>query len=291
MQKPIAWPGPLARMEPGQRHLTLALLASLLLHAVLLSMHFGWPAALNLSKQPTLDVILVNSKSSAKPRDVQALAQTNLDGGGNTDEKRRASTPLPAALANREGRDLAEAKRRVAQMEHRQKQVLAQLGHGPAAVAAPKESVAAPASGLDLASSALAMARLEGQISRRVDEYNKRPRKKFIGARTEEYRYAQYVEDWRQKIERVGNLNYPESARGRIYGSLVITVAIRSDGSLESVEINRPSPFKVLDDAARRIVRLAAPFAPFTPAMKRDTDILEITRTWSFTSADRLQSE
>ena len=289
MQKQIAWPGPLARMNAGQRHLTLALSVSLALHALLLSLHFGLPNALNLAKQPALDVILVNSKSAAKPREAQALAQANLDGGGNTDEKRISSTPLPASEQTREGTDLAEAKRRVAEMEQKQQQVLAQVG--PSRATSPGRIEPAPASGLDLASSALAIARLEGQISRRVEDYNKRPRKKFIGARTEEYRYAQYVEDWRQKIERVGNLNYPESARGRLYGNLVITVVIKSDGSLESVEVNRPSQHSQLDEAARRIVRLAAPFAPFTLDMKRDTDVLEITRTWSFSSADKLQAE
>ena len=290
MQNPT-WPGPLARMNAGQRQLTLALIASLALHAVVLSMHFGLPNALNLVRQQALDVILVNSKSATKPHDAQALAQANLDGGGNTDEKRIASTPLPPAQKTREGNDLVEAKRRIAEMEQKQQQVLAQVGLGQTSGAVSAPSEPAPASGLDLVSSALAIARLEGQIARRVEEYNKRPRKKFIGARTEEYRYAQYVEDWRQKIERVGNLNYPESARGRLYGSLVITVVIRSDGSLQSVEVNRPSAHRLLDDAARRIVRLASPFAPFSPDMKRDTDILEITRTWSFSSADKLQAE
>ena len=112
-----------------------------------------------------------------------------------------------------------------------------------------------------------------------------------IGARTEDYRFAQYVEDWRQKIERVGNLNYPESARGRLYGSMVITVVIKSDGSLERVEINHPSAHRLLDDAAKRIVQLAAPFASFPPDIGRDTDVIEITRTWAFTSADTLHTE
>lgn len=128
MQNPIAWPGPLARMHAGQRHLTLALAVSLALHAVLLSVHFGLPNALNLAKERALDVVLVNSKSARKPHDAQALAQANLDGGGNTDEKRLASTPLPASEKTREGTDLTETKRRVAEMEQRQQQVLAQVG-------------------------------------------------------------------------------------------------------------------------------------------------------------------
>jgi len=285
--------GPLAALPALQRPLTLALAASLFLHAVLLSVHFGLPQALNLATDRALDVILVNSKSAGRPDKAQALAQNRLDGGGNTDEARIASTPLPASLKTREGNELVEAQRRVAELERKQRQALAQARATFAVKPSPQNSEALfeGASGFDLANSALAIARLEGQIARNVEEYNKRPRKKFIGARTDEYRFAQYVEDWRQKVERVGNLNYPESARGRLYGKMKITVIIKSDGGVERVEITEPSAHRLLDDAARRIVQLAAPYAAFPPDIARDTDIIEITRTWAFTSADRLNTE
>jgi protein TonB len=146
-------------------------------------------------------------------------------------------------------------------------------------------------SGADLVSSAMAIARLEAQIDRQTNEYNQRPRKKFIGNRVEEYRFAQYVEDWRQKIERIGNLNYPDAAKGRLYGSLVLTVIIRANGDLERVEVSRSSGKSLLDDAARRIVQMASPYAAFPESIRRDTDVLEITRTWTFTNADRLRSD
>lgn len=289
-------PAFLAAMDAPRRNLTLALGASLLLHGVLLVVRFTPPDFIEKARERALDVILVNSKSKAKPDKAQAKAQANLDGGGNTDEDRRAKTPLPPSPSTREGRELIEAQRRVAELEAQTQQQMTRLKSERAVSTDTSKvnPVAAPEpnrSGADLASSALAIARIEGQIARQLEEYNQRPRKKFIGARVEEYRFAQYVEDWRQKIERVGNLNYPESARGRLYGNLVITVVIKSDGSLESVEVNRPSQHPQLDEAARRIVRLAAPFAPFTLDMKRDTDVLEITRTWSFSSADKLQAE
>jgi protein TonB len=155
----------------------------------------------------------------------------------------------------------------------------------------PTPAVEPNRSGADLASSALTLARMEGQISRQMDEYNQRPRKKFIGARVEEYRFAQYVEDWRQKIERIGNLNYPDAAKGRLYGSLVLTVVIKATGDLERVEVSRSSGKSLLDDAARRIVQMSAPYAAFPESIRRDTDVLEITRTWTFTNADRLRSD
>ena len=292
----ICWPAFLERMPPHQRHLTVALFVSLAAHAVLLSIHFKLPQALGRMSERALDVILVNSKHASRPDKAQAKAQANLDGGGNTEEDRRAKTPLPPSAQTREGNELIEAQKRVAELEALQQQMMAQAQKSPVAVAPQSHTDKAPPdvaqiSGADLASAALAIARIEGQIARQMEDYNQRPRRKFIGARTQEYRFAQYVEDWRQKIERVGNLNYPSAARGRHYGSLVLTVVIRQSGDLDRVEINRSSGNHVLDDAAVRIVRLAAPYATFTDAIRRDTDLLEITRTWTFTRADQLQSE
>ena len=147
-------------------------------------------------------------------------------------------------------------------------------------------------SGAELRDSAMAMVRsMEAQVSRQIDEYNRRPKKTFIGAQAAEFRFAQYVEDWRQKIERIGNLNYPESARGRTYGSLRLSVSINADGTLGSVELERSSGYPVLDRAAQRIVQMSAPFARFPPDIRRDTDILVITRTWHFAPGDRVFSD
>ena len=290
-------PAFLAAMDAPRRNLTLALGASLLLHAALLAIRFTPPDFMDKARERALEVILVNSKSKAKPDKAQAKAQTNLDGGGNTDEDRRAKTPLPPSPNTREGRELIEAQRRVAELEAQAQQQMTRLKSERTVsvdrskanpVAAPEPNV----SGADLANSALAIARLEGQIARQMEEYNQRPRKQFIGARVKEYRFAQYVEDWRLKIERIGNLNYPDAAKGRLYGSLMLTVAIKANGDLERVEIIRSSGQRLLDDAAVRIVHLAATngFAPFPDSIRRDTDILEITRTWTFTNKDRLSA-
>ena len=108
--------------------------------------------------------------------------------------------------------------------------------------------------------------RLEARVTKDIEVYQQRPKRRFVGARAEEYRLARYVEDWRAKIERIGNLNYPEAARSlKLYGSLLLTVSIRSDGSVENVEINRSSGHRVLDAAAVRIVEMSAPFAAFPP--------------------------
>ena len=279
---------------PDSRRLWLAVGFSLLVHGVLLLLNFQFPDAANAIREKALDIILVNAKSARKPRDAQALAQANLDGGGNTDENRRVRTPLPPTHQQTAGDDIQQMQRRVQELEAAQQKMLTQAKSlRSVAASRPASEQPSPAptvSGLDLLESARAMARLEGEISKSTDEYSKRPRKKFIGVRTQEYRFAQYIEDWRQKIERIGTLNYPEAARGKLYGSLVLTVSINADGSVTRIDINRTSGYKVLDDSARRIVQMASPYSPFPPDIRRDTDVLEITRTWYFAQGDQLSA-
>jgi len=93
------------------------------------------------------------------------------------------------------------------------------------------------------------------------------------------------------KIERVGTLNYPAEARGKMYGNLRLIVTIRPDGNVESIELDRSSGLKVLDAAAFKIVRMATPFAAFPPDIRSDTDLLVITRTWFFGQGDKIWTE
>src|SRR5215471_12346495 len=283
------WPQPFARLDPDSR--TLAMAISIVFHAIVLSIHFKLPDRLRGITPAQLDVVLVNSKSRTRPTQADVLAQSNLDGGGDTDLDRHAKSPLPPLQSPERGEDMKQTRRKVQEMEARQRQLLSQLSSTkqvPSAQPEPQAETRSQLSGADLADSALIIARMEAQIARQIDEYNKRPRKAFVGARAAEVRYALYVEDWRQKIERIGNLNYPDGARGRIYGSLVLTVSINSDGTLAAMNLERSSGYKILDAAAEQIVRLAAPYAKFPPDIRKDTDILVITRTWRFARGDRV---
>ena len=280
------------------RLLGAALGLSLALHVALLAVHFKFPAGQRpRSEVAALEVVLVNAKTRSRPVKAEVLAQSNLDRGGNVDEPRRAKTPLPVTEPRAPGRDFADAQRRQQALESRQQELLAQMRAATSKVpaATPREqgteAPGAQPNGRDLADLALAAMRLQAQIDRQIDEYQKRPRKRFIGANAGEYRFAQYEEDWRVKIERVGTLNYPAEARGKLYGNLRLTVSIRSDGSVESIELDRSSGLKVLDAAAFKIVRMATPFAAFPPDIKRDTDLLVITRTWFFGQGDKIWTE
>ena len=275
-----------------------AILASIAFHVtVILGLGFKLPRIPAFDDpHNVMDVVLVNAKSATKPTKADALAQANLDGGGNTDQKLRASTPFPNVPDRDPSRELKAAENRMKQLESEAKELMTRLKSNSQVTqvdslpqgAAQKSDAEAR----DLMEKALEIQRLEAQVRRQYQQYQERPKRQFVGARAAEYRFAVYVDKWRQKIERIGNLNYPEEARARkLYGSLQLTVAIKADGEVESVEINRSSGHKVLDQAAIRIVRLAAPFERFPDNIRVDTDILHITRTWTFTRAEQVTAE
>ncbi len=148
--------------------------------------------------------------------------------------------------------------------------------------------VSKPSAAQILASRGQEIAKLNAKIEEDTAAYASRTRRKAISASTQEYKYASYLEAWRRKVESIGNLNYPEEAKRRqLYGNLILRVALRADGTLEEVRVLRSSGSDVLDQAAVRIVNLAAPYAPFPPDIRKETDVLDITRTWQFLSNNR----
>lgn len=267
--------------------LVMALTVSIGLHITVLAIRFVDPEFLRVrSSDPPLEIILVNAKSETAPTAAEALAQVNLDGGGANDSGRRTS-PLPATFEMRDGDSLDSARKLVHQMEEEQKRLLTALKDALEVRATPSDEAAAasePADGEADEVTRDRLARAQAEISKQVSDYQKRPRRHHFMPSTSEYRFARYFEDWRGRVEKVGNDNYPSEARGRYYGALRMTVAIRKDGSVADAIIDRSSGSAVLDRAARRIVQLAAPYPPFPPDISRDTDILEITRTWIFTN-------
>lgn len=272
--------------------------ASFLIHAFLIfAVSFALPDPSKFAGKPPLEVTLVNTKSETRPHKADALAQANLDGGGNTDAARRARSPLPVPREAKESADIAKAQKRVEQLEREAKQLMTQPKSKAKIVTVPdvpqaKEEPQVAPNATEIVSRSMEIARLEASIAREWDSYQQRPRRRFIGARTQEYRFARYIEDWRIKIERIGEVNYPQAARDqRIYGSLVVTVSIKADGTLERVDINRSSGNRILDAAALRIVNLSAPYSAFPPDIAKDTDILSITRTWVFTRSDQFVAE
>jgi protein TonB len=282
--------------EPSKQgtRMALALLASAAVHGMLLSTQFAQinPRLFEDLNLP-MEVVLVNARTTEAPLNPDALAQVNLAGGGNTDEERRLKSPLPASPRTEAGSEEAAMQERVAELEKQARILLSQLQPDatvPAQVEAAPPAPTRPApDAVQLNQQAREMAQLQARISQQWDEYQQRPKRAFVGANVREYAFARYVEDWVTKVERVGNVNYPEAARRQgIYGSLKLTVSIFANGRIEKVEIDRTSGSKILDAAAIRIVELAAPYAPFPEDMRKKADILSITRTWTFTRSDQL---
>jgi protein TonB len=297
---PLAMSLPFLEIDeaPGHRLLANAIGWSVLLHMVVLAIHFSPVKVPTFDRNgPPLEIALVNAKSESRPTKADILAQANLDGGGNTDANRRAKSPLPAPLKDSAMQDLSLATQQVAALEQRSRELMTQLRSTQVVALpspAPKDGADVPPlpNANEMMQRTLETLRLEAQIAKQMDAYQKRPKRRFVGARAEEYRFARYVEDWRLKVEGIGNRNYPTAAREqKLYGSLLLTVGIRANGSLDSIVVDRSSGQKVLDLAAKKIVEMAAPYSSFPADIKRDTDILYITRTWTFAPGDSLTSQ
>ncbi len=274
------------QIGPRER-VRVTLLFSMLLHTVVvLGVTFTYedPAA----SLPALDVILVQASNAPAPDQVDFLANASQRGGGEHDESRRPKerlsgpvpkpTPGPAPQPMR-----AEAPK---PQPKAPPPVLATRGESALQVqrteAQPEVPKLPEITGRELIERSLEMARLAAEVERQAEAYAKRPRRKFISANTREYTYAAYMRAWVARVERIGNLNYPDEARQRhIAGDLVLTVAVRKNGSVERIDVIQPSGHKFLDDAAVQIVRLSEPFSPL-PRTQDDVDILHITRTWQF---------
>ncbi|MGQ5522265.1 energy transducer TonB family protein [Chitinimonas sp. PSY-7] len=270
-------------------------MTSLMLHALVIMMvRFTPPDPSILFNRMPLEIVLVNARSLLAPKSPDVLAQANLDGGGNTDEKRRAKSPLPAQKVEQPTEVLAQAAKRQVEEETRQRKLVDSLRNAPRLSAdAAKQTPASSRQGVDLHAlrqQASEIARLEAEISREQDIYNQRPRKAFVGARSKAVVEARYVDDWRLKIERIGNRLFPTNKRGeRLYGRLLVTVEIHADGRKVLVGFDRRPGFSSdpeLEAAARRIVENSAPFPPLptgvVDASGKPADILSITRTWTF---------
>jgi protein TonB len=269
----------------NEKTLLFAVAISIAVHALVLAIRFVGPELLRVrSPAETLEVVLVNARSDTRPVKPEALAQVNLDGGG-THEAGRRTSPLPNSFHLSDGDTLDTARQSVRQLEEEQKRLLAQLKSGAPLPLEPAPRAGDAAQPRELSAEQRAqLMRLQAEIAQRVSDYQKRPRRHHFMPSTSEYRFARYVEDWRQRVEKIGNEHYPEAARGKLYGTLRLTVAIRKDGTVAEATIEESSKSEVLDRAALRIVKLAAPYAPLPPEVARDTDILEITRTWVFSN-------
>ncbi|MGH8113650.1 MAG: energy transducer TonB [Rhodanobacteraceae bacterium] len=279
--------------------LGVAILFSLMLHAIVilgLGFHFAMPAP----SLPTLEVTLINTSNAETPKKADFLAQANNAGGGNSDKAHRPGAPFsgPLPVANAGIAPVAVMPAAPAQQTASGPHILTTIGHTDRHAADERDTHEQPQREQQVASipvpQRLEMARLTQEVRREQLAYARRPRRKYISANTRNVTYAAYQVAWVHRIERIGNLNYPDAARIRhLHGDVMLTVVLDMDGHVRSVTVNRSSGYRVLDDAAIRIVHLAAPF----PRIPRDKDAhgnryseLVITRTWQFLPGNHLET-
>ena len=297
--------------------LSVAIPLSLLFHAIVASTHFefdeGEPAPPPVN---SLEVVLVNARSKNVPKDASLIAQHNLDGGGDQEKDVRASTPLPSTQ-QRDGDALADTVRRKPEtttVSAPTKVITAANSEGETRAEPVKEAKQAdqpaptPAqrSGQDETDSVATASDLRAEISRKLNAYEKRPKYEFIGSRAKGSATALYIDQWRQKVERVGTLNFPVGRRGKLYGKLVMTVWINGDGTVKERKVSNIVPDKKMgnrkqDDelkadmefAALQIIGKAAPFAALTEEERSECrcDGVVISRTLHFTKDNELVTD
>lgn len=285
-----------------------ALTASVFVHVLLLTIRVAAPEAFEIKRSdPALDVVLVNAKSAQRPRNPTALAQANLDGGGDHDQQ-RATTPLPAQTVTQDGDLVRQMQRRVEQLEEEQQRLLTQTREAAPAVRNQPQKPGTQRTdpslrGQDDRTSTDEMAKLEAEIGRNLDHYAKRPKRfQLTATSAQAVDYAQYYDSLRQKIEARGTADFPQRKGKPLYGQLILVINVNRQGKLgynrdgynvEAIDVVKSSGDPALDRQAVAIVRAAAPFGAFTPEMRARQDILEIISTFKFSRSGletRLQS-
>ncbi len=275
--------------------LSVTILFSVIAHAVIaLGVSFDYEKI--RPRLPSLEVILLQSTSGEKPDKADFLAQANNSGGGNSDKAKRPADvvtgPQPQlheGLAPAPMRNVTPRQRDSSQPElHSTAKSDFTVSQRPASEDKPELP---DPSDKEMLERQMEMARLANELQKETERYAKRPKRKFISANTREYAYANFMKTWVSRVERIGNINYPDEARQRqLRGQLILTVGMNRDGSVKSIDVIKSSGQRILDDAAIRIVRLAAPF-PTIPVTNENLDELYVTRTWQFLPGDTLQTK
>lgn len=269
----------------------IALLFSLGVHAALFTVRFVDPEGFDRVFQDTpLEVILVNSRSGEKPTKAQAIAQASLAGGGEV-ERGRATSPLPPSAVVEVGDANEDSRKQIEQLREQQQQLLAQIRREMAMLPPPdpRRDEGDPQD-REQEERRRQLVQILAEIEKRINEDNARPKRRYISPATREEVYAQYYDALRRKIEERGTRNFPESKGQKLYGELTMNVTVDAMGRVVEAEVVRRSKNPVLDRRAIAIVKAAAPFGSFSPAMRAQADQLVVTSRFRFTRDEALET-
>ena len=267
-----------------------ALLASLAVHASLLSLQLGNPIRpQRLIEDSPLEIVLVNARSRARDLNPkpQALAQSTLIGGGGANTGARARSPLAHSPINQIGQHLDSMEQQVTALQTQQSLLLAQVKAQLAQLPTTQNEMQREAT----QARRRQLLKMLAEIEQRIETENARPRKRYLSPSTREVSYAQYYDRLRRKVETLGTQQFPQVGTRKLYGDLTMIITVDSQGRVMGTEIVTPSGQPELDRRAQAIASRAGPFGPFTHDMKRQTDQLALVSRFSFTRDHRLQTE
>jgi protein TonB len=278
----------------GSDSLAIAAAVAVGLHAAVIGLvHFEFLGRKPDDVPSSLDVVMVEFATEEAPEEADFLAQATQRGGGTAETVDRPAEPVATSREEAVAPIEQEATDAASREQPEQVDETVQVESSDPAPAVREETEADPdveVSTSELIEQSHSMARASTERFSDAADYPERPRRKFVSANTREHLYAGYMRSWVSKVERVGNLNYPERARrDNLAGALVLSVDVFEDGSIGRIRVLRSSGHDVLDEAAVRIVRLSAPFAPLPEEIRREVDVLTITRTWQFSSSGVLR--
>lgn len=267
-------------------------LSALLISALVLGIVFTLEDPNKNDALPSLDVILSKQKSLQAPEKADYLAQNDQIGGGDSEKNVRPQNIKTGIAVDDQGNHLIEQVENIPNLEQIKNTKLLTTTNSDikvqSAKTAPDLNNKSNNNSEPLTKNQK-LAKLENNISDRLEAYAKRPKSKYISASTKSFEFANYMQTWVKKIERVSNLNYPDEARIRDFvGTLIMTVGINSEGTIKEIKIIKSSGFKAIDDAAEHLVQLSGPFEAI-PSNKNQIDILYITRTWQFLPGNKLK--
>jgi protein TonB len=272
--------------------LQIALIASVAVHAVLLTVRFVDPEAFNrVFEDMPMEVILVNAKTNEKPDKAKAIAQTSLAGGGDA-EQGRATSPLPpSALTDFGDTNEEETARKLETLHEQQTLLLAQVKRELAAMPPPDPSqAAAKTDQMEREEKRRQLVKILAEIERRINQENARPKKRYISPAAREEVYAVYYDALRHAIEDKGTENFPQFAGKKLYGELTMIVTVNHNGRVLDTEIVESSGNRTLDRQAAAIARSAGPFGNFSPAMRRQADQILVVSRFKFTRDETLEA-
>lgn len=271
-------------------------LAALLHGIFILGVSFSTSDITEDKTPPTLDIILVQTQKPSEEKDAKYLAQITQQGGGNSEEKSRPRDLFTAPSVTKEpGQAVLQTEQQASRQKQTEKTTILHQLESSYSIDT-QEKLESPddvtIKQQEAAAKSAKAARLIQEISNIIEHQIERPKVKYMNSSTKEFLPARYMREWINRVERIGNLNYPDQARrNKLNGTLILDVVVNSKGELIKVDLRKSSGHKILDDAAQRIVKLAAPYSPFPDKLKQEADVIHITRSWEFINNSQFKTE